>query len=146
MNFSKNLTFYAGVLVLLLVSYGCSSTSMVRTNPPGGDVYQVDADTGREAYLGREPVQIEGRVLKTYYLRAEKNDYQGTATVKAREVDPGRAALGCLACGVPGLLGAGLTLPDQITIQMYELDSDEAEKEQIIEPEPSEDDGPQRLE
>lgn len=25
MNFSKNLTFYAGVLVLLLVSYGCAS-------------------------------------------------------------------------------------------------------------------------
>lgn len=128
----KVFNFYFLMLVIgILFLSGCSSTSLVRTNPPGGKVYQVDTDTGKEVYLGVAPVQIEGRAFKSYYLRAERDSYQGTMLIRAREVDAGRAAVGCLACGVPGLLGAGMVLPDQITIHMYE--EDVSTREQVLE-------------
>jgi hypothetical protein len=110
-------------LSLLLVCFcaaSCASKSMIVTDPPGAIITVSEKDFGvAEKPVGSTPCMMEGRPFATYYIKAEKAGYQPAfKTVKASELDGERAALGCCACGLPGLLGAGLVLPEEINLTL----------------------------
>ena len=134
--------------------FGCASKSMVTTDPPGGEIYMttysssadVAEDKGTEVKVGTAPVLVEGKPFKTYIIRAVKGGCEGTKKIKAKELDAERAALGCCACGLPGLLGAGLVLPEEIEVRMKcpgtespqeDLKPSEEKEQEIPDAEPS---------